>query len=346
MGTRNIEQTPESPSIQEIAPHIYQAPIPLADETISELSHVNTYLIEGDNGWILIDCGWDLPGARQALDNVFSSLEISFSNLSKVILTHGHPDHAGQTGRIKQISPSTRIIMHRWEAELLETRYAGMEKFRAQTAEILKKNGITESDMAFFKANPLPARDFANIAPADCCLYGGEIIDCGRYHLEVIWTPGHSPGHICLYEPETQILFSGDHVLPGITTNVSYNAFSGDNPLGDYINALEKLRNLPVQSIHPAHEFSFTNLKTRADELVRHHIERENEIQAQMQNRECNAYEIAARLTWNVKKSWDAFPAMHKQLAVCETLAHMEHMRWGGLLRKIVRGETIRFLAI
>jgi len=118
--------------------------------------------------------------------------------------------------------------------------------------------------------------------------------------LEVIWTPGHSPGHICLYEPQNQLLFAGDHILPKITPNISYHVQSGDNPLGDFLYALQKVQNLPVTKVLPAHEHVFRDLRGRIEEIRKHHDRRIEEIHRTIQEKPRVAYEIASQMTWDI----------------------------------------------
>ena len=191
----------------------------------------------------------------------------------------------------------------------------------------------------------MPALEFVTVTFPDRVLYGGETISTGTYDLDVIWTPGHSPGHICLYEPLNQLLFSGDHILPSTTPNVSYHIQSGDNPLGDYISALHKLQNLPVTKVLPAHEHLFTDLPGRIEQIVNHHDKRKTEIQQAMGKEPRRAYEISSQITWNVPGLiWEQFPPLHKRGAVTETIAHLECMRWEGKVKRITKGDSISYV--
>ena len=159
----------------------------------------------------------------------------------------------------------------------------------------------------------------------------------------MIWTPGHSPGHICLYEAENRLLFCGDHILPTITPNIGYHVFSGDNPLGDYFSALGKLANLQVTYVHPGHEYSFTDIKGRIKAILEHHQQREIEIQKLIDLQFSNSYEIARSLTWSLNLSWDQFPPLQKRAAITETIAHLEHMRWEGKVRRTIKNNHISY---
>jgi len=181
----------------------------------------------------------------------------------------------------------------------------------------------------------------------DRFLYGGEIISIVPYDLEVIWTPGHSPGHICLYEAENRLLFSGDHVLPLTTPNISYHIQSGDNPIGDYIYALSKLRHVQVEQVLPGHEHIFTDLKGRIDKIAQHHLQREEEIRRAVEQEARNAYDISSRVSWDLPgQSWEQFPPLHRRFAVTETIAHLEFMRQHGKVEKIFGQDFISYRSL
>ena len=330
--------------IKEIIPGIYQIQLPLADDRMTRLSHVNSYLIRGTEGWLLIDPGWNTPVTQQTLEGALKSLGLTLVDISMIVITHGHPDHFGLAGRIKHLSPRTRMFMHRWEADLIESRYIKFSEPQEKMNVLLMNHGVPDGLVDALGTASMPALEFVIISLPDHVFYGGEIIHTGVFDLEVIWTPGHSPGHVCLYESRNKLLFSGDHVLPTISPNISYHALSGDNPLGDYIYALGKLGNLGVAQVHPGHEFSFTNLQGRIQLILDHHNQREKEIVEIMDGKNYNCYEIASKLTWNMRGlSWDQFPVLQQRFAITETIAHVEHLRWNGKVSKTLENNCFRY---
>jgi len=331
--------------VTEIASGIYLLRIPLSDDRSFTLSHLNSYLIQGTSGWTMIDTGWDTPTACQAMEDGLDFLKLNLTDIATIVLTHSHPDHSGMAGKIKQRSPRTKILMHRWERDLIESRY--MKPFNPQEdiSIMLQKHGVPPAELELMNAF-MPALPVVTAALPDRVLYGGESLNTGIYELEVIWTPGHSPGHICLFEPQNRLLFCGDHLLPTITPNIGFNLLSGDNPLGDYFSALRKVQNLAVSRLYPGHEYSFSDIRGRVQAIIDHHLEREREIQNVIINEFCAAYEIASQLTWNYPLPWDQFPSMDKRMAVNETIAHLEHMRWTGKVEKVIRGSQVLYGAI
>lgn len=325
----------------EIAPGIYQLKVPIPDNPLGSL---NCYLVEGKNGWLMLDTGWYTPEALDSLHAGLKDLGLTLTDISTMVVTHVHPDHFGLAGKIKHLSPRTELLAHRWESDLIESRYVKFSELRDSMSALLERHGVPPLNRSALESASMPALKFVTVTFPDRILYGGEIISTGVYDLEVIWTPGHSPGHICLYEPRNGLLFSGDHILPTVTPNVSYHVQSGDNPLGDYIYALHKLEHLPVTKVFPAHEHIFTDLRGRIEQIVGHHDERKAQIQKVIANEVHSAWEISPLISWNIPgMTWNELPPLHQRSAVTETIAHLECMRWEGKVRRIIRANSVLY---
>ncbi|MBN2062653.1 MAG: MBL fold metallo-hydrolase [Deltaproteobacteria bacterium] len=325
----------------ELAPGIFKIKVPIPD---NPLEHLNCYLIKGKEGWLMIDTGWYTPETFNSLKKSLDKLGIALTDIATIVVTHIHPDHFGLVGRIRQISPATKLITHKFEGELIESRYIKFHELRQSMEFLLRRHGVPSSRISELKSSSMPAMEFVSVTFPDSTLYGGEIISTGFYDLEVIWTPGHSIGHICLYEPKNRFLFSGDHVLPKITPSVAFHIQSGDDPLGDYLNALHKIEKLPTKKILPAHEEIFTDIHRRVAEIVKHHENRNEEIRKVIFNGYHSAWEISSHITWNVRDSkWTSLSPLTKRLAVMETVAHLEYMNWRGRVKRILRKNLVEY---
>jgi glyoxylase-like metal-dependent hydrolase (beta-lactamase superfamily II) len=172
--------------------------------------------------------------------------------------------------------------------------------------------------------------DKVSVREPDVRLQGGEHIKVGDFDFEAIWTPGHAPGHICLYEPNRKVLLSGDHILPTITPNVSRHMQTAGNPLSDYMQSMEKLEHLDVEILLPAHEFETRDMKGRIAEIRHHHEERLDEMERCV-GEGASAWEVASRVKWATGMLQDFEPFMQRA-AVGETLAHLEYLRELGRL--------------
>jgi glyoxylase-like metal-dependent hydrolase (beta-lactamase superfamily II) len=294
----------------------------------------------------LIDTSLFAKETSDTFEDALRSLEITLSDIKTVVFTHCHPDHFGLAGWIKQHCPGTSLLMHRWEASLVEARYVNFLDLRGKTSILLKSHGVPLPELEPLSSAFDSTVQYVTFTSPDYLLYGGETVSTGIFNLEIIWTPGHSPGHLCLYEPQNQLLFSGDHVLPSITPNISYQVMSGDNPLGDYLQALNKIKYLPLKLNLPGHRNPFPELSERTDSIIRHHQRRENEILKVMNGSRLNSYEIAALLNWKVDLPWEKLPPRQKRSAITETIAHMEHLRWEGRVEKTTSANSISYRPI
>ncbi len=309
---------------------VYQLKIPIPN---NPLENTNVYLIQGVKNCTLIDTGWGGETAFNSLSQQLAEVGVSFQDISQIIATHAHFDHYGLAGKIKQLS-NAKIYMHHHDQEIFRTRYAVTEEFMHQSEQWFRINGVPATVPAAIR---IPVSGFGRpvLVQPDILLNGNETITSGIFNLKVIWTPGHSPGHICLYEPVHQLLFAGDHILPVITPNVSLTPQSNGNPLGDFLKSLVTVRNLAVTLVLRAHETIFNNLSKRVDEILHHHEMRSEEILKALNHNELTAYELSNLITWMPElggvKFVDLMPP-DKRSAVSETLAHLRAM---SILHKI-----------
>ena len=164
----------------------------------------------------------------------------------------------------------------------------------------------------------------------------------------MLWTPGHSPGHICLYEPNLKVLISGDHILPEITTIISLHVQSGPNPLRDYINSLHLIQNLEVELVLPGHEHIFRNMQQRIKQILLHHQERNNAIVNTIRSNEKSAYQISSLIPWGsgvLQLTWSEMAPLDKRMALTETLAHLEFLCKEEKVERIARDGIVLYHA-
>jgi glyoxylase-like metal-dependent hydrolase (beta-lactamase superfamily II) len=322
----------------EIVPGIHQLklPIPTLD---SELVDVNVYLIEGRNGWMLVDTGWNTKEALAVLEKQLREIGIGFEDIIQIIITHFHPDHYGLAGKLKQLSQAT-IALHQVERDFVYSRYISMDNLLAEMSQWLRLHGVPEAELPHLQKASLGVRKYVLPISPEVSLRGGERIPQGLFNFEVVWTPGHSPGHICLYEPREKILLSGDHILPTIFPNVGLHPQSGQNPLGDYLHSLKIIEQLEVDLVLPAHEYAFKGLRQRIKDLYHHHEERKTAIINTLKEGAKTAYEVSLKIPWiinGVTASFEKLPPLDKRLAVMSALAHLEPLRVEGKVGRTLR---------
>lgn len=342
----------------EIVPNVFQLKIPIPG---MRLGYTMPYLIKGDDGHLLIDTGlYSEEGINSFKTQLVDEIRIDPKQIKLILITHNHPDHYGLVKEVKELTQAP-VAMHEsdWNDSFFIRSKKKNTSSKTQVAvnplEMMKKwfrrNGVPEKELSGSlwpsshenqdkktkKANPKASTekqtrwDPTNLPEPDIQLKGDEVFKAGSFSIRAIWTPGHTPGHLCFYESKSNLLFTGDHVLPRITSNVSARMDKDGDPLGDYISSLEKLSSLDVDLVLPAHEYSFNNLDKRIEDLVAHHTERLDEVVSSLNKSNQTAYEIAQQISWNVG-TWDQMDRFLRRSAAGETLSHLEHLKNKGLI--------------
>ena len=294
----------------------------------SPLKATNSYLIKGNERNLLIDTGQNCDEALEALGAGLKNLSVDMEK-TDIFLTHMHADHWGLTPYIRSQSAvlyasdtdSQRINNHLVAEAPLDFLHLAACKNGFASAEAQKA-------MSRHPGNDPGAKE-----PMQFHIVGeGSLINAGDYHFQCIETPGHTDGHICLYEPEKEMLISGDHILGDISPNITCYK-ENVNVLGAFLNSLKKIDALPVRLVLPGHRRTFTNCRKRIAELVEHHQRRLAEAYDCLKEGPLNGYQVAARMTWDmVYNSWDEVAPAQKFFATGEALAHLRQLEAQGLV--------------
>lgn len=330
------------PERAELLPGVWRLPLPLRD---SPLGHVNTYLVKSDDGYLLVDCGWDTADSLAALEGHLRALDIAIGDVRHLVVTHIHPDHYGMAGRLRELSKAD-LSFHRLERLYIESRYGDADDLLEEMHEWLRLNGTPANELDRLNFGSMGMLERVKIAFPDCTLDGGEEIPCGRFAFRVLWTPGHSTGHICLYDAGNKVLLSGDHVLPHITPSVGLHVRAASNPLADYLDSLRLVGKLEAELVLPGHGEPFHGLPERTQELLAHHQRRLDEIVGLLGGEPGHAltgYEIASRMAWSRRRTWDDLSGFERRLAVTEALAHIELLHARGQVEKAYAEGAISY---
>ena len=336
----------------EIVPGIHQIRLPIPD---NPLGYLNSYLIEGNNGWLMVDTGWNCPMAFTDLESQLKEMGLTIIDITTIVLTHAHPDHCGLTNKLKQFSKA-KLYLHQLEDISLEPWQDKEKDYSSNTTQQLRLGGMSETELSQIQGSFLTNEDANSTISPDVVLQGGEIISTGLFNFEVIWTPGHSPGHICLYEAEKKVLLSGDHILPIITPNVSqYSPKLRKNPLREFLTSLRAMEHLEADIILPAHEHIFKDLKKRIGELLRHHENRLSVILDVSRGEPKTTYQIASSIPWMVEMIDDKeikgtlfsdLTVLQKGLAMGETSAHLELLKKEKKVERFFRDNTVFYQCV
>ncbi|MCS7025164.1 MAG: MBL fold metallo-hydrolase [Bryobacteraceae bacterium] len=299
---------------REVLPGAYQITLPLP----FELSSVNVYLIPLETGFLLVDCGLGTAESLASLETQLAQLGVSWSQIREIFLTHTHPDHVGQAPRLLALT-GAKISMHSDEKEQLARIARGPANQPAWLDEALRRAGVPRAlvegiEAAFARIKP----NFPDLEP-DRVWRGGEILETSLGELELIPTPGHSPGHLCLYSKQHRTLFCGDHMLKEITPNIGW--LDGRDALGEFLASLERVAELEVDTLLPGHGEPFHGSQAWIAATKTHHQNRCEVILGALEAGPLTAHELVGAV-WP-----QPLAPFHHRFAVFEVLAHLEHLR-------------------
>lgn len=320
------------PEVERVRPGLWSIPVPIP---INPLRYVLVYALETRDGVAIVDAGWHTDEAYGALVAGLASAGYEIGDVKAVLVTHMHPDHYGLAGRIREESGAW-IGLHREDARHLHDRYddEAMSKLIDQQREQLVRCGVPDFTAQELAEASKMLREFVTMAAPDRLIEDGERLDLPGWELRAVWTPGHTPGHLCFVAPERRLLFSGDHVLAKITPHVGAHPQSGPNPLADYLDSLRKVGELTVDEVLPAHEFRFLELAARIDYVIAHHEGRLAEVErAVTDSPGLTCWDITTRLTWS--RPWETIPPFMQRTANNETLAHLVWLESRGRLTRV-----------
>lgn len=328
-GTAQHEawQRRELPPVEEVRTDVWSIPVPIPH---NPLRYTLSYAFVDDSGVLLIDPGWDTPDGRAAVTAGLRAAGVGVGDVAGVLVTHVHPDHHGLSGWVREQSGAW-IGMHPLEARTLPGRVWRDRRPETDHAWLVR-HGVPEEHAAALVVNRERLGGLLDLAEPDRLIEDGDLLALARHQVRAVWTPGHTPGHLCLHEVDAGILLTGDHLLPRISPNIGVHAGSDGDPLSAYLMSLEQMGKYGHEEALPAHEYRFRGVDARAVELVRHHDERGAEILRMVDSLGApTAWTVAAGLTWS--RGWDALHGMTRRMALAETLAHLNHLAATGVVR-------------
>lgn len=310
------------------------------------LGYTLVYVLDSDSGPVLIDTGWNAPEAWRGLNDGLHAMGTSIDRVYGVVITHHHPDHSGLNTLVKENSQAW-IAMHPADAEQVRRFHEMVKSGENWEVEGLRRAGASEEEASRYaeldrgiRPPPLPDRE-----PVD-----GELIDLPGRKLRALWTPGHTPGHLCFLLEDAGPdgagrLFTGDHLLPRITPHVGLYPYDlpDVDPLGDFLLSQARLTDLGVDEALPAHRREFHGVTDRATEIVAHHEERLNELRALLSETPISLWEATSRLHW--KRPWDQMPVLQRRMAAGEAAAHLRTLEVRGQAQRTPNDDNLTYIA-
>ncbi|MFD7369793.1 MBL fold metallo-hydrolase [Nocardiopsis alba] len=331
------------PPPEDLGEGLWSIPVPVPDNPIG-FTHV--YALPTPEGPVLIDTGWNHDTSWDALVSGLGKAGHTVDRVVGAVITHFHNDHSGLTGRLREASGAW-IAMHPRDIDVLDrlSEHGPRERAASVIAQMTRA-GFPDEDIEAFRASPTVFRPPAR---PDLALNDGERVPVTGLDLRAVWTPGHTPGHLCLHLPDRALLFTGDHVLPRITPHVGQfplDSPEGD-PLGDFLTAQAGIGDLPDADrllCLPSHETRFTDLPGRTRRIVSHHEERLTAMAALLSQGPTTLWELTSRLEW--RRPWEHMRITARHMAASETAAHLRTLEERNLATRKGPMDLPRWVAV
>jgi glyoxylase-like metal-dependent hydrolase (beta-lactamase superfamily II) len=339
---RRQEQESARSEVSEVAPGVLRMELPIR---MPGLGHVNCYALVDSRGAALVDPGLPGPATWRSLQDRLRQADRQVRHVHTVIITHSHPDHFGCAERFAKES-GAQVVAHRSfrfgpvgtaepEPEVSTDDLAAQEEADEEGKDA-PSPPATPDRTPWGGERPRPplgmrirfalmrrlGRMGSWIPRITRPVDHGDLLELTGREWFVLHTPGHTPDHFCLHDPDTGIFLAGDHVLPTITPHISGIAPSPD-PLKAYFYSLDRVGEISgVKQVLPAHGHPFSDLRARTEAIKRHHDERLEKVKEICRELgPASVAQISRRLFQ--PRSWGA-------MAESETYAHLEHLVHAG----------------
>jgi glyoxylase-like metal-dependent hydrolase (beta-lactamase superfamily II) len=328
-------EAPPPGSVCEVAPGLYwlRMPLPFA------LNHINLWLLRDSEGCTAIDCGIGLDDTRAHWEKIFTDVAGN-RGLTRVLVTHFHPDHFGNAGWLTQRFGAP-LWMTETEYLTAHAQYETLPGFGSDaTAGLFSEHGLDAERVSNIAARGNSYRKIVG-APPDrfVRMLEGDEIAIGGNHWRVIIGYGHAPEHAALYCKSLGVLISGDMLLPKISTNVSVWPMKPDSdPLRLFLRSIDRFTELPADTlVLPSHGLPFRGAHQRVHMLHDHHRDRLAEV-LDACSVPCSAADLLPILFRRALDTHQTFFAMG------ESIAHLNYLRLQGkLLRSQDADGVYRF---
>lgn len=324
------------PGAWRVAPGVVRIPLPLP---MDGLRAVNVYVMETDEGLVLIDGGWAIPESRALFEAQMGSAGYALSDIRRFLVTHLHRDHYTQAYVVgREIGASVSLgLGDKPSMDLMHDR----NRSRDPNLDRLEAAGALELAEGWRAMMPGGRPSMDDYGMPDVWLDTDLTLDLGGRQVDAIATPGHTQGHYVFADAAHGLLFAGDHVLPSITPSVGFEPRWVDQPLRDFLDSLVKVRELPDLMLLPAHGPVTASSHARIDELLDHHAHRLDVCLAAVGGGAVTAWEVAGEIPWTRhERRREELGPFDAVLAAFETLAHLDLLALrGDLVRTIVGSE-------
>lgn len=328
-----FDDTPGAGEVKQVAPGVgwVRMPLPFV------LNHINLWALDDGDALAVVDTGFGIDPVRDSWNAI---LERDQRPLSRIVVTHSHPDHLGlaswlaeRDGAPVQMTQGEFLNGHTiWNQIAGNAVDEMVAHFAAHGLDPARQGALRDRGNSYRHGVPALPTSYQRI-------FDGDVLRIGAHDWRVIVGYGHSPEHASLYCEALGVLISGDMLLPRISTNVSVYALTPDDDLlGWFLESLNRFKDLPDDTlVLPSHGHPFRGIRARIEQLNVHHRERCDALLDEIKTPH-SAGELLSTL---FPRELDTHQVM---FAMGEAIAHLNYLVARGEVRKVGdRTGIIRF---
>jgi glyoxylase-like metal-dependent hydrolase (beta-lactamase superfamily II) len=274
------------------------------------IDHVHCYLLRSsDGGWTAVDAGLGLPDAREEWSEALAELD---GPVTRVVITHFHPDHVGAAADLADLTGAT-VFQGALDYAQSVTAW-GEGRVAERLPEYMRMHGLPEGEVDVLREEYAALLALVHLARDPEPLAAGDRVD----GWEILHLPGHADGHLALLRDG--VLIAGDAILGTITPNVGLYPDARPDPLADYLSSLARIDALTPSVAFPGHGEPVADPSSRAREIIAHHHDRLEQTAAALDHGPVTAYEASLVLFS------EPLPPALRRFALAETRAHLEYL--------------------
>jgi glyoxylase-like metal-dependent hydrolase (beta-lactamase superfamily II) len=323
------------PRGERVLPGVYRLRLPLPWPGVP---HCNAWAVTAGEGFVLFDTGMHEPESMENLERALAMCGLRLEQTSLIVCTHAHSDHCGQAAEI-----AARVGCEVWmhpSHELISQMVADPQAVLARRLEVARQSGVPAEPLRRYAAERAEGEGsepgvVGPIEP-DRDLVNGVVVGTDLGDWVACETPGHSPSHVCLFQPERRLLISGDHLLGRISLYFEFG-YSPD-PVGEFLSSLDVVERLGARLCLAGHGRTFTDVQAHIRgnrELVHEQLER---VLGAIGTGAPTAFEVVTQLFG------DALSQQNGHWLMSQTLGYLTHLEAAGTARRIA-GESERWAA-
>jgi len=319
LGTQPVGET------AEVAEGVYQLKVPVP----FPLVFVSVYLVEGYDGWTIIDTGYDYLKGRRVWEKGTRQVGLDLKrDVERIVVTHFHPDHLGLARWLQEWSGPPVYML---EDGIQHSREVWDDPDHASFAEHLIGGGM---DQALAERAAAQMRAKLSLPGEMLPLQEGEKIELGAGVARVLHAPGHADYQVMLHDEGRKVLFAADHVMLEITPNIGLWPDTKGRPLARYLESLSSLRGLDADLVLPGHGPLFHDFDGRVGELLLHHEERLDLMHRTLGDEPRTPFAVSREV---FRYSLSLY---ERCFALAETLAHLEYLVSEGRAERVEDGHV------